>query len=276
MGLLTAAGSGFTCDVHVVHLHDESHYDDRTLLVLVDQGTEIALRESEQRFRDFSNSSADWFWEMNTELRFSYLSENFRSTFGLDPQQVLGRTRRELLIKNDLNAVDAVSAHLDLLDRHEPFRGYQYRVRDESGDIRWISISGLPVFGADGRFAGYRGVGQNITAHERLEQAAAENQQRMEFALAGAEMGMWDLDIASGRLSHDARLVTMLGYEIGEIEVGKAAFLALRHPDDAARFDSAFVAHLKGETPIFEVEWRIRHRKQHWVWSATPTTGRCG
>jgi PAS domain-containing protein len=57
---------------------------------------ERALRESEARFRDVTEAASDWIWEMDENLRFTYLSERFYALTGIAPQFVLGRTRWDL------------------------------------------------------------------------------------------------------------------------------------------------------------------------------------
>ncbi len=105
-----------------------------------------------------------------------------------------------------------------------------------------------------------------ITARKQAQAALLASEQRMELALGGAELGLWDLDIASGSFASNPRLVAMMGYVPGEFEINAETLLALRHPDDAAKFDASVYAHLKGQTPIFEAEYRMRHQDGHWVW----------
>jgi PAS domain S-box len=47
LSIKVGGGQTIPCDVHIIHLHEESPQDGRTLLVLVDQSTEMSLRESE-------------------------------------------------------------------------------------------------------------------------------------------------------------------------------------------------------------------------------------
>src|SRR3546814_5654722 len=55
-----------------------------------------ALQESEARLRDFADAASDWFWEMDAELRFSFMSERLREVTGVDPCSTLGKTRQEI------------------------------------------------------------------------------------------------------------------------------------------------------------------------------------
>ncbi|MDE2455490.1 MAG: PAS domain S-box protein [Burkholderiales bacterium] len=132
---------------------------------------ERALRASEQRFRNFSDSSADWFWETDAALRFSFLSQNFAEVVGIDPAAVLGSRRAELLARLPPDAAPGAAEHLAALEQRLPFRDFEYRTVDDRGETRWVSVSGLPYEDEDGRFAGYRGVGQDITARKAAEEA---------------------------------------------------------------------------------------------------------
>src|SRR5690606_32709086 len=55
-----------------------------------------ALQASEARLRDFAAAASDWFWEMDADLRFSFMSERLRDVTGIDPSVTLGKTRQEL------------------------------------------------------------------------------------------------------------------------------------------------------------------------------------
>ncbi|MEC7238084.1 MAG: PAS domain S-box protein, partial [Pseudomonadota bacterium] len=54
------------------------------------------LAESERRFRELAEVSGDWFFEMDSELRLSFISDRFFEITGLNPDEVIGYTRREI------------------------------------------------------------------------------------------------------------------------------------------------------------------------------------
>ncbi|GAB2896012.1 hypothetical protein GCM10027046_26710 [Uliginosibacterium flavum] len=133
---------------------------------------ETAIRDNEQRFRDFSQSSADWFWELDARLRFSYFSDNFALILGVDPSSLLGKTRIHLA---DFAVLNQPSVRAELLGRlacREAFRNVEYHARKANGELLWISVSGVPHYAPDGAFRGYRGVGQDITARRNAEEVA--------------------------------------------------------------------------------------------------------
>jgi len=136
-----------------------------------------ALAESERRFADFAETASDWLWEMDADLRFSWLSDSVRTRFGFDPAWHYGKTRLEIAATE---ADRAVAQRIqELMLRREPFRDIEYCRRSPAGD-HWLRISGKPIFDAAGRFRGYRGTGRDVTELRRVEAArrAAEERYR--------------------------------------------------------------------------------------------------
>ncbi len=131
--------------------------------------SEAALRESKQRFKDIAEVSSDWFWEMDADLRFSYVSDRAVELAGTDIPATLGKKRSEINIEID----EACRQHFDDLENHRPFRDFRYVKRGDDGKTYHISISGVPIFDDHGNFRGYRGAGTNITKEVETQRALA-------------------------------------------------------------------------------------------------------
>ncbi len=143
--------------------------------------TEEALRESEQRFRDYAETASDWLWETGPDHRFIYLSEQI-ATIGISAARRMGTKRGHFATDID-EEPEKWRMHLAALDAHQPFRGFVFRVAADDGSTHYVAVSGKPVFDAEGRFLGYRGVGSDVTAAVRAEQAEeALHKTQMELA----------------------------------------------------------------------------------------------
>jgi PAS domain S-box-containing protein len=105
---------------------------------------------------------ADWIWESDANHVISYLSDSYLDVTGINPDRVVGQSRLELLLKSAQRSGVSSSHHDELVARRR-FRDFTYEVRDGNPRCKWISISGVPRFGADGSFLGYRGTGRNVT-----------------------------------------------------------------------------------------------------------------
>ena len=113
-------------------------------------------------WRDLLLVGADWLWETDGELRFSWFSESYQEVTGIDPKTALGRFRFDFLKKVSKGS-RSVEAHLSDLAARRPFRDFVYELSDGNPNCRWISISGYPRFDAGGTFLGYRGIGRNVS-----------------------------------------------------------------------------------------------------------------
>ena len=138
-----------------------------------------ALHEGEARVPALTTLLSDWVWEQDEQFRLTFVSEGFATRTGLDPAVLLGRTRWDLPAPNVSEADWA--RHRAQLERHEPFRDFEFQRLLPNGRAVWLSESGEPVFEMDGRFRGYRGAGRDITAQKRFEELL-----RLEHAVARA------------------------------------------------------------------------------------------
>ena len=127
---------------------------------------EDALRHSEERFKDFADIAADWFWEMGPDLRFTYLSERYQQVIGVTPESHLGMTA-EAIFKDHVGDVDVWQKYLDDMGSQKPFSAELSWVRLD-GTSRVVRHIGRPRFTADGSFLGYRGVGRDVTEAYRM------------------------------------------------------------------------------------------------------------
>lgn len=136
---------------------------------------EEAIRESEERFRDIADVASDWFWELDADLRFSYISDRYLQATGLEAEAVIGKAQEELLRRYVEGP--ALTIHLADLAAQRRFRDFRFNTVGPSGLIQIWSISGKPVFDERGVFKGYRGTGADVTAEVEIardQQAAKE------------------------------------------------------------------------------------------------------
>ena len=98
------------------------------------------------------------------------------------------------------------------------------------------------------------------------ELSTIEHAERMELALGGADLGLWDWHLPKGRVVRDQRWCAQLGYDLSEVAPTVAAWEAMLHPDDRASVNMALSKHLSGVTEVCECEYRMRHKAGHWVW----------
>ncbi|MBX2824890.1 MAG: EAL domain-containing protein [Gammaproteobacteria bacterium] len=147
------------------------------LLSFVDLGDQMEsdtdLPESERRFRHYARASADFFWELDDQLRFSYISDELDSIPNLTAADLIGLTHEEIL-KSDhnTNADDHWDQQLDRLNRHQAFRDFEFRWGNDE-DARTLRYSGIPIYDTHHVFIGFRGTGRDVTAANRQAESVA-------------------------------------------------------------------------------------------------------
>lgn len=158
------------------------------------------IRESEQRFRDFAEVAADWFWETDIDSYFTFLSNRVESSVGRSVIDLLGQPLVSLL-KGGVHTTVAAEDHQHTIARHRAFRNFVHRI-DANDSIRYIRMSGEPRFDDSGTFLGYRGVGTDVT-----EQIAAEQfgQQMLSIMVDGIEAFPYGIAIFN---AHDRLVIS--------------------------------------------------------------------
>lgn len=158
---------------------------------------ELALRQSQRRFKDFAQATSDWYWETDSEHHFQQFSSEETSDLKMRPSIGLGKTRHDVAYPDELAAQPAKwRQHKKDLDNHVPFRDFIYRVAQPDASYAWVRTSGLPVFDEAGTFTGYRGATSDITIEVEEAAQARSARERLVAAMDGLNetFSFWDPD----------------------------------------------------------------------------------
>jgi len=240
------------------------------------------LRQSEGRFRDWAEITGDWFWEQDAELRYTWFADAVnRPGLVFD---LIGMTRWEMVTEGVTE--ERWVEHKALLGARKPFYDFRYIRTGDDGEVHHISVSGKPVFNESGKFAGYRGVGREITqevrAAEALRQAKAEaeaarieaeqarriaeetNLQLLEAQRLG-KLGHWISDLTTWTVRWSPQMFVIAGIPPAPVLSVKDAQAPI-HPDDFPDFIATIKeATATGETRSVEHRWARPDGEIRWV-----------
>lgn len=126
-----------------------------------------ALSYSEHRFRDVVAASGALVWEAAPDLTFTYLSDRVLALLGYHPAELVGQDALSLIHP------DEVPKAREWFNRAFAqgwrFRSRELRALTKDGSVVWLSLSGSPVFHADGSLASYRGVCLDVSENRRAQ-----------------------------------------------------------------------------------------------------------
>jgi diguanylate cyclase (GGDEF)-like protein/PAS domain S-box-containing protein len=125
----------------------------------------------------FVNLSSDWYWEQDAGLRFTHVQvgDDVPPAERALARGLIGRLRWETGIEIE----GGWDAHRALLAARKPFRDVLMWRAMEDGSRRYVSTSGRPMFDAKGAFAGYHGVGRNVTGQKLAEARLRASEARL-------------------------------------------------------------------------------------------------
>ena len=139
-----------------------------SMLGALDQSRE-ELAASERRFRDIATSTSDWIWEVDAAGRHTFCSDRVTDVLGRSPAELRGTPLIDIVASEQVDRVQAILS--EAMARREPLTDLEFWGRTSAGDHVIVQVSAVPVLGPEGGLLGYRGVGQNITAQRRAEEA---------------------------------------------------------------------------------------------------------
>ncbi|MFW5652669.1 MAG: cache domain-containing protein, partial [Planctomycetota bacterium] len=102
--------------------------------------------------------------------------------------------------------------------------------------------------------------------NRQLEEHRA-NSRHLDLILAATNTGAWSWNIRTGTCIVNERFAEIIGAPQGQFpSLSIRDWTALCHPDDVPQIRHTLKRHLDGETSFFDVEYRMRHRTQRWIW----------
>lgn len=219
---------------------------------LIKDRIEQELTDSRRHYRNLVETTSDWFWEVDTQGRYTYCSPQVEQMLGWRPQELLGKTPFDVMIPDEAARVRAVFERC--VSEAKPFSGLENICLHRDGRQVYLETSGVPVFDPQGRLVGYRGVDRDITERRRIRQMLETYQAEISSIFSASPIGIGL--VRQRRLIHgNERFFDLSGYSAEDL-LGQDPRKLYLSQADYAEVGRLYVEALSGGIAAIETRWR--------------------
>ncbi len=216
------------------------------------------------RLRDVLELSLDAVYRRDLVAdRFDYISPVNEQITGFSAEEFGAFGLEEFVERihpDDRSNVEAVIA--EAMANRSGTTEYRFRCRD--GSYRWLSDHFVFLTDADGRPLFRVGAVRDVTGRREIEEALRESEERLRLALESAEIGIWDRDAATDRVTITPSFLRRYGLE-AEMVATYEAWERLIHPEDRERIEAERRAAFATGAPL-DLEFRVNLPSGGMLW----------
>ena len=137
---------------------------------------EEALQVRNEQFRNLTEMTSDWIWEVDKDACYTYASPKVNDILGYDPEEIIAKTPFDLMPPEEAKRVFKI--YNNIAASQKPFDCLENVNLHKDGHPVVIETSGTPIFSAEGEFLGYRGVDRDITSRQQIQMVLRESEER--------------------------------------------------------------------------------------------------
>ena len=221
---------------------------------------EARLRESEERFRAMADSAPVQMWMSDAAGEPLFFNRGWHEFTGLTLDDEIRAGGWVGVHEDDVD--DARVVYKQSLEKRSPYET-EYRVRRADGQYRHIRDRAVPRFVPDGTFAGFTGVGVDVTDQRNAERVVQESEERLRHLFEITPAMIWMTD-ADGGLRFLSRAGLDFTGRTLEEELGRG-WEDVTHPDDLPLVYEAYELARDGRENS-EITYRLRRHDGEWRW----------
>jgi PAS domain S-box-containing protein len=141
--------------------------------------------------------------------------------------------------------------------------------QEKAGELRWLQFTIRHMGKGEKGGDLYSYIGEDITEKRVLTESLKSEQERFRLAVAGANAGLWDWDVSTGKVFYSRQWKEMLGYNENDIPDHYDSWEKLVHPDDRATALATIRNYIEGESQDYRLEHRLRCKDGSYRWILT-------
>ncbi len=214
-------------------------------------------------YRELSEDCPVGIFHTDPEGRCIYTNPQWQQIYGLSLAESLGEGWLRGIHPDDRAGVRALWERITA--GGETF-DHTFRVQRPDGEVLHVRGRGGPVTLPDGSRAGYVGCVLDVSEEVRARRELQAREERLQRALDGSGLALWDLDVPSETIYLSETWMRMLGEEARELRCTAAQLFELVPPQDVPVIEAALAPVLAGTASRYVVEHRVRRSDGTLLW----------
>ncbi len=214
----------------------------------------LSDKEVAQRFSDLFMIATDWFWELDAQLRFTYLSSRFEAITGIPADELIGKTRAEAFAGRS----DGLEKWGKPGQNGEELKDYSmtWSLTRSSGEVKLLHTRAIPLFDKNNIFLGYRGVGTDITDSVDTLKALRQSEERFRNFAEFAADWFFELDASLTIVFYSCETHTLTS-DKSSIFIGRNEIEVCRQYSEASEAVERYIKQLQAKQDI-DIELPMR------------------
>jgi len=222
--------------------------------VMVDITEHKRAEEERRQLAEIVEQSADAILLTDTDFHITYINEAFHRLYGYSLADLQGQKPEILNAETNAEEIHP-QIYGALLAGERVYRELLNRRKDGSLFSCQHTIS--PLRNEAGEIIAYMSSQRDVSKRVAAERALRLSEERWQYALEGADEGVWDWNMETDQVYFSQRWKAMLGYEEGEISEGFDEWESRVHPDDVAGAKARLEGYLRGDASQYVSEHRM-------------------
>lgn len=236
------------------------------------KGAMMQLKAQQELLDMVSESAMVSFWELDLDTEHVKISSTFFKILGFETDEFkLTLTSAFELVHPD-DQEPRFNHAIQKIELEESFE-VELRLRTKEGSYNWVVVRG-ELYVLEGKKY-YAGLLIDINQRKQTELELQQSQEKLNLAIEGSRIGIWEWDIPNRKVSNNALMFKHLGHTPEALTDRYEDWVKYLHPDDVPRIQESF--HFQtGASDNFRLDYRIKDAqgRYHWVYDTGKVTGR--
>ena len=150
--------------------------------------------------------------------------------------------------------------------RHKQYEKREWTCVRKDGTQLIVELVITGIRDTNNVLTGYLGIASDVTNSKKYKEELKVKQERLELALQGGDLGLWDWNVVTSEVHYDKYWLSVIGVESENISENVSLCINGIHPEDMEDVMQKVNNHFAELTPSYEAEYRYKHRDGHYIW----------